>query len=319
MHVITGVGGFIGSNLAIRLLQEGNKVLGVDNFLLGTKENINELNSYQAFQFFEFDLTDREKLSNFLSLIPKDQRKKTLVWHLAANSDISAGIKDINVDYLNTFDTTVSLLEGMRDQDLDNIVFSSSSAIYGDRDGKPMAENEGPYLPISNYGAMKLSAEAVISAGCESFLSRATIFRFPNVVGERLTHGVVYDFAKKLKHDSGVLDVLGDGSQCKPYLYVNDLIDAMFLAHSCTKRNHIEIYNIAAQGDGTSVKEIAELMVKENQKKTLINYGKTDKGWIGDVSKVKYDIQKMKELGWSSKYSSLEAISIAIKWALKHV
>jgi UDP-glucose 4-epimerase len=319
MQIITGVAGFIGSNLAHHFLDAGETVLGVDNFLLGTSQNIADLRRYSDFQFSEFDVTDRVKMTAFLNSISNEERGGAVVWHMAANSDISAGILDVNVDYKNTLDSTVSVLQAMKDTGLDKLMFASSSAIYGDRDGLPMAENEGPYLPISNYGAMKLASEAVISAATESHLARAMIYRFPNVVGERLTHGVIYDFAKKLSRNSGNLGVLGDGSQCKPYLYVGDLIAAMLSASEAERSEKINIYNIAADGEGTSVKEIAELMVQMNPRKAKIQYGSGNKGWVGDVSKVSYDLTKIKEIGWISQFSSLEAVSLAAQWAVKNV
>ena len=319
MQIITGVAGFIGSNLAQHFLDAGENVLGVDNFVLGTPKNIADLRSYSTFTFSEFDVTDRVKMTAFLNLISSEERERTIVWHMAANSDISAGILDINVDYKNTLESTVSVLQAMKNTGLDKLMFASSSAIYGDRNGLPMAENEGPYLPISNYGAMKLASEAIISAATESFLTTSFIYRFPNVVGERLTHGVIYDFAKKLSRNTGKLEVLGDGSQRKPYLYIGDLITAMLSAAEADRSEKINIFNIAADGEGTSVKEIAELMVQMSPGKTEVRYGSSNKGWVGDVSKVTYDLTKIREIGWVSKLSSSEAVALAAEWAVKNV
>jgi len=190
------------------------------------------------------------------------------------------------------------------------LYFASSSAVYGEHQQR-LHEDLGPLFPISNYGAMKLSSEALISASLESFLDKVAILRFPNVVGTPATHGVILDFIRRLKSNPIQLDVLGDGTQQKTYLHVDDLVDAMLFINDNTD-NGLNYYNIGAMDDGVYVWEIAEQTVKRVAPNALITYQDSDRGWVGDVPRFYYSVDKLKKLGWRPSGSSLEAVVKAI-------
>ena len=231
---------------------------------------------------------------------------------MAANSDIQAGVVDPQVDLRNTFLTTFHTLQMMKELGIGVLAFASSSAIYGNHGTATLSEDTGPLFPISSYGAMKLASEATISAAVESFLDRAYIFRFPNVIGVPATHGVMLDFVRKLKATPGRLEVLGDGTQRKSYLHVEELIDAMFLVRekAC---DEINCFNIGADDDGVTVREIAERVVREVSPSASIAYGQGNKGWVGDVPTFKYSLEKLRRLGWQPRLGSAEAIGRAVK------
>ena len=240
------------------------------------------------------------------------------VWHLAANSDIPAGIDNPRVDLKDTFLTTFFLLKASEKYSIKKFNFSSSSAVYGDWGQKALKETLGPLKPISNYGAMKLASEAQICAAAESFLEEANIFRFPNVVGVPATHGVILDFFEKLKSDPSCLQVLGDGNQKKSYLHVSELIDAMLFVSELNERsNRIEIVNIGCSDSGILVKDIA-MMVKSLIAPTAeISYGSEDRGWVGDVPRFFYDTTYLKKMGWVPSLSSHKAVELAVKEIFK--
>jgi len=179
-------------------------------------------------------------------------------------------------------------------------------------------EDIGPLMPISNYGAMKLASEALISSALESFLDKVCIYRFPNVVGVPATHGVILDFVNKLKIDMATLEVLGNGTQQKTYLHVSELVGAMLFINFNTT-NGMNYYNIGAMDDGVLVSQIAEETIKIVYPGAIINYQQGDRGWVGDVPRFFYSVDKLKNLGWSPKMSSLEAIQKAIKEIVSQV
>lgn len=309
--LITGVAGFIGSNLARTLLAQGKTVVGLDNFCRGTKSNIADLIDRPQFAFNEVDLSD---LASFREAIAQFQAQEaiTQVWHLAANSDIPAGIDNARIDLRDTFLTTFNTLEVMKLHQIPELAFASTSAVYGDLGDTALTEDIGPLFPISNYGAMKLASEALISAGVESFLKRAYIFRFPNVIGTPATHGVILDFIHKLQKTPDVLEVLGNGSQRKAYLHVNDLIDAML---TIVKSSHepLNYFNIGADDEGIYVRDIARLVANAVSPKAAIQFGQGDKGWVGDVPRFQYSVEKLKRLGWNPRLDSAQAVEFAIK------
>lgn len=309
--LITGVAGFVGVNLAKTLLESGNRVYGMDNLSRGTNINMKPLLDSSQFEFVHLDITDADALLNTCQRLEKIESISE-VWHLAANSDIPAGIEDSGVDLKDTFMTTYHLLNVLKKLGVRKLAFASSSAIYGDHGSEPLTEDLGPFLPISNYGAMKLASEAAISAAVESFLHQAWIFRFPNVIGIPATHGVILDFINKLKDTPEKLTVLGDGSQQKGYLHVNELIEAMLWIQQRAQEK-IAIYNIGADDTGVTVKFIAQETVRTVKPNAQIEYGQGNKGWIGDVPRFIYSIEKLKKLGWQPKLSSKQAIQKAIE------
>ena len=312
--LITGVAGFIGSNLARKFLVEQKAVIGIDNLCRGSLANIASLQTNPLFAFAQLDLCD---LSAYEKCIGDYLKKESIseVWHLAANSDIPAGISDAAIDLRDTFMTTYNTLEIMKRHQIEVLAFASTSAVYGDLGERLLDEDIGPLFPISNYGAMKLASEALISASVESFLKRAYIYRFPNVIGTPATHGVILDFIAKLKKTPDQLEVLGNGSQKKGYLHVHDLIDAMLTIQE-RANDPINYFNIGAGDEGIYVRDIAQMVVQAVSPKAAIHYGEGDKGWVGDVPRFQYSVEKLKKLGWIPKLSSEQAVRLAIEQIL---
>jgi len=309
-HFITGAAGFIGSHLADSLLQRGDRVSGVDDFSLGRPGNLALARQSQSFAFYEADISRASDAMDCLRAASEWGGGPDIVWHLAANSDIAAGAADASIDFRRTLQTTFAVLEAAKSERIRRIAFASSSAIYGELE-QSLAEDSGPLLPVSNYGATKLASEALLSAACESFLEQIWIFRFPYVVGPRATHGAIFDFVGRLATKPESLKVLGDGSQTKPYLYVSELIDAMqfIVAKASDRRN---VFNIAPSGPGTSVAFIAEHVIDRVSPGIPIAYTGGDRGWIGDVPRFRYNTQRLANLGWQPRLSSDEAVLRAI-------
>jgi UDP-glucose 4-epimerase len=299
--LIIGGAGFIGSALVKKMLQDNADIIVIDKLSLGSTDYIDTA----KVEFHQIDINNTKQVLEVLQ-----GKKIDEVWHLAANSDIPAGVEDMNVDLDDTFMSTVSTLKIMREIECKKLYFASSSAVYGFNENR-LHEDIGPLLPISNYGAMKLSSEALISASLESFLDKVCVYRFPNVVGVPATHGVILDFIKKLKKDMSTLEVLGNGTQQKTYLHVSELVEAMLFINNNTD-NGMNYYNIGAMDDGVFVKQIAEETTKVISPDAKINYQKTDRGWVGDVPRFYYSVDKLKDLGWSPKMSSLEAVQRAV-------
>jgi UDP-glucose 4-epimerase len=309
--LITGVAGFIGSNLAKLFIKKGKKVIGLDNLSRGQRDNIKCLSENPNFLFIEADLSNLGACMEALAFIHGGEPIAE-VWHMAANSDIPAGVDDASVDLRDTFMTTFNTLEIMKEYKIGILVFASSSAIYGDLGEKKLVEDIGPLFPVSNYGAMKLASEAAISAAVESFLDKAFIFRFPNVIGIPATHGVMLDFVRKLKETPENLVVLGDGTQQKSYLHVEELIDAMFFIREKSRKKH-NYFNIGADDEGVTVQFIAEQVVKTVAPGASISYGQGNKGWVGDVPKFSYSVDKLLKMGWKPKMGSAQAVARAVK------
>ena len=306
--LVTGGAGFIGSHLDDALISRGHHVTVVDNLVLGRIDNIEHLQKNCKFRFIEADLLDKERMSAVFS-----EGKFDMVYHLAANSDIQKGGKDPLVDYNLTFNTTFSVLQLLKEYGIKKFFFASTSAVYGET-YDVLNEDYGPLKPVSNYGAGKLASEAFISAFSSTYGIQTWITRFPNVVGERFTHGVIYDFIRKLHNNSMELEVLGNGEQCKPYLYVKDLVDAILyvIDHAEEKYN---VYMIGPDSR-TKVKEIAAMVIEEMGLNAKIRYTGGDRGWVGDVPEFRYDLAKINRLGWTAPHNSNESVRIAIQKAL---
>lgn len=306
--LLTGGAGFIGSHLCDALIGQGHQLTVVDNLVLGRKENIRHLVDVTGFTFIKEDLLNKDSMKEIFQ-----QGQFDMVYHLAANSDIQKGSKDPMVDYELTFNTTFNILQLMRECGVKKLFFASTSAIYGET-SDCLTENYGPLCPVSNYGAGKLASEAFISAFSSTYQIQTWITRFPNVVGERFTHGVIYDFIHKLQKNPEVLEVLGNGEQCKPYVYVKDLVEGILfvIQHSGERYN---VYNLGSD-TRTKVKEIAAMVIEEMGLKADIVYTGGDRGWVGDVPEFRYDLSKVNTLGWSAKYDSNTSVRLAIQKAL---
>ena len=308
--LVTGGAGFIGSHLIEHLLKHEYEVKCIDNFSSGKIE------------FIEKNLNEIELIRGDL-LNKRDARKAVkdceIVFHLAANPDVRAGEKNTKSMFENNVIATYNLLEGMRKEGVKKIVFTSSSAVYGDAEKIPTPEDYSPLIPISIYGATKLACEAMICSYCHTFDMETIIYRFANVVGARATHGVIYDFIKKLQANREKLEILGDGKQRKSYLYIDDCIDAIF--HTLERwKNKIEIYNIGSL-DSIEVKEIADIVSKEMNAKPEYYFtgGIGGRGWRGDVKFMMLDITKIVQTGWRPKYSSRKAVELAAKWLINEI
>lgn len=306
--LVTGGAGFIGSHLCDRLLAENHSVTVVDNLVLGKKENIAHLLDHPNFKFYEQDLLHTAGMKKVF-----DEGEFEMVYHLAANSDIQKGGNDPTVDYSLTFNTTFNVLMLMKEYGVKKLFFASTSAIFGEAEGD-LNEDFGPLQPVSNYGAGKLASEAFISAFSATYQIQTWITRFPNVVGERFTHGVIFDFVKKLRQNPNELEVLGNGEQCKPYIYVKDLVDGIQFVIQHTNERY-NVYNLGPESR-TKVKEIAQMVIEEMGLNAIIHYTGGERGWVGDVPEFRYDISKIKALGWSDPKTSNEAVRTAVKKAL---
>ena len=304
--LITGGAGFIGSHLSRHLLEQGHEVICVDNFTLGSRDNVIKLMEYDGFKLVEMDASDRD---TFCKLVAEEVPE--IIYHLAANSDIQKSSVFPGIDFRNTFSTTYAVLEAMREVGVKKMFFASTSAIYGNKIGVDLKEDDGSLAPISYYGGAKLASEAFISSYAYMNGLDVTIFRFPNVIGPHLTHGVIFDFVAKLRNNPKCLEILGDGTQEKPYIYVEDLVEAiLFIMESQDKG--VNIYNIGVDGK-TSVRRIADMVCKSmglNDVEYRFTGGNI--GWKGDVPSFQYNLEKIHEKGWKARHTSDESVQATL-------
>jgi UDP-glucose 4-epimerase len=309
--LVTGGAGFIGSHLVDRLIDAGHDVRCLDNFSSGRLEFIAD-SLENGLDMIEGDL-----------LNPMDVRKAVkgcdMVYHLAANPDVRLGTDDTYVHLEQNVLATYSLLEEMRRQGVACMGFTSTSTVYGEAHQIPTPESYGPLIPISLYGASKLAAEAMVSSYCHTFDIKAVIFRFANVVGPRSTHGVTYDFVHKLRSNTKELEILGDGTQKKSYLYIDDCIDAMvFVMDKCNHR--VTLFNIGSE-DWVDVQTIADIVSGEmglTPAYTFTGGVNGGRGWKGDVKIMRLAIDKLQQMGWSPGQGSADAIRLTARWLIEH-
>lgn len=308
--LITGGAGFIGSNLAEYLAAE-NHVHILDNFSAVDDRFIRHLAESGSVRVIRGDITIERDLSAL--------DRYDIVFHLAADSDVRGGSERPQFDFKVNAEGTLNLLEYMRRKDIGEIAFASSSTVYGEATKIPTDEDYGPYLPISSYGASKMAAEGFISAYSHYYGIRGTIFRFANIVGRNSTHGVIYDFIRKLQKDRKHLEILGDGTQRKSYLHVSDCVQSMAYVHERSSRT--DIFNLGNPGT-TSVMRIAQTVVEKmklGDVQFVFKGGFEGRGWKGDVKFAELGIGKLTSTGWKNRYGSDEAVSVATEEMLPQI
>lgn len=301
--LVTGGAGFIGSHLVDALMLRGEYVCVLDNLSSGRMENVKQWMDEGNFRFMRGDL-----------LNPKDVKEAiedcSVVFHLAADPEVRVGLTNPEMHFKNNICATFNLLEAVRNSKVEAFVFASSSTIYGEAFKIPTPEDYSPLKPISVYGASKLACEALITSYACTYGFRAIILRLANIVGSRCRHGVIYDFIVKLKKNSRELEILGDGTQAKSYLYIDDCLDAMLLAFE-KSQGFVEMFNVGSE-DQVNVREIAEFVIEAmglgDVKLRCTGGVNGGRGWKGDVKNMLLDVSRLKALGWRPKYNSEGAV-----------
>jgi len=307
MHcVITGGAGFIGSYFVDRLLSDPTteKVIIYDNFSSGRKWHYQHHLADKRLEVIKGHIENTLYLEQIV-------KGANFVIHLASNPDISRAVTEPCIDFWQGTALTNSVLEAMRETGVKRLLYASGSGVYGDLGLVNGKENRGSLMPISTYGASKLAGEVLINSYCKMFGLTACAFRFGNVVGARQTHGVCFDFIKQLLKNPNELKIMGDGSQSKSYIHVEDVVDAVMLANEKLKID-FDIYNVAT-GDYITVKEIAELVAECMRLNNVeFKYTGGDRGWKGDVPVVRLNTTKIKKIGWKCKMKTREALRVSI-------
>ena len=300
MELVTGGAGFIGSHLVDALVERGSKVRVIDNFSSGREEFLANHEGSPSVEVIRGDLLDHDVVLASMDGVET-------VHHMAANPDIRLGTEVTDTDLKQGTVATYNVLEAMRVNGVGKISFASSSAVYGEADIMPTAEDYGPIMPISLYGASKLASEALITAWVGTFGAKGYIHRFANIVGPRGTHGVIFDFIHKLKRDSERLEVLGDGKQEKSYMSARDCVYSML--HVIDRMDgDSNLFNLGT-GDTCSVSRIAEIVIEESGLEGVsIEYTGGTRGWAGDVPKSYLDVKKLLETGFKPTSMAEEAI-----------
>ena len=314
--LITGGAGFIGSHLADRLMTDGQNVTVFDNLSNGSLKNLERWLENERFRFIKGDLKKPSDVKEAVKDIE-------LVFHSAANPEVRVGETDPSIHFQENLAATFNLLEAVRKSSSAKIfVFFSTSTVYGEAEILPTSEDYGPSIPISTYGASKLGCEALVSSYAYTFGLRTLILRVANVVGSRANHGVIIDFINKLETDPKRLEILGDGTQKKSYLHIEDFIDATLHLTSrfLDDEKKADIYNVGSV-DQVEVKKIAEIIAEEMElrdvKFVFTGGVDGDRGWLGDVKIMLLSIDKLMKTGWKPKYNSEQAVRLAVKAILK--
>jgi UDP-glucose 4-epimerase len=311
--LVSGGAGFIGSYLTERLLDEGYRVTVVDNFSSGRKENLQDVLDNPCLEIVEMDLKKEDaQLSNIV-------QECNIIFHFAANPEVKIGETNPKVHLEENVTATFNLLEAIRKAKTPKtIVFASTSTVYGEASQIPTPENYAPLIPISTYGASKLACEAFIASYAHTFNHRALVLRFANVIGRKSDHGVIVDFIKKIKANPRQLGILGDGTQKKSYIHIEDCVNAiMRVTERFLKGNQtVDIYNIGTKNTIT-VKEIAKIVASAmNRPRIALRFtGGVDggRGWKGDVKTMQLSIDKLLNTGWEPRYNSRQAVELATK------
>ena len=310
--LVTGGAGFIGSHLVDAMVGRGDDVLALDNLTSGNLKNLSGANEGNTFRFLEGDLKDSSGFAELLDGV-------SLVYHFAANPEVRVGQTDPSLHFNENLLATFRLLEGMRrSREARTIVFASTSTVYGEATRLPTPEDYGPMLPISTYGASKLGCESLISSYAYTHGVRGLVLRLGNCVGRRSGHGVLHDFITKLRTNPNELEILGDGSQNKSYVHIDDCIRAIVKTSDefMEAQTRVDVYNLSSP-DQVSVKRIAEIVAEEMglRDAKLRFTGGVDggRGWLGDVKVMQLSVDKLLRIGWSPELNSEEAIRKATK------
>jgi len=314
--LITGGAGFIGSHLVDRLMVDGKNVTVLDNLSNGSLKNLEQWSGNRRFKFIEGDL---KKLND----VEKAVEGIELVFHLAANPEVRVGETDPSIHFQENLVATFNLLQAMRKcASAKTFVFASTSTVYGEAEVFPTPEDYGPSIPISTYGASKLGCEAIAFSYAHTFGLHTLILRVANVVGSRATHGVIIDFIKKLETNPRRLEILGDGTQKKSYLHIEDCVNAILhVTHQFLEGGKkVDVYNVGSV-DQIEVKRIAGIVAEEMGLRDVefIFTGGVEggRGWLGDVKIMHLSIEKLMKTGWKPKYDSEKAVRLAVKAILK--
>lgn len=303
---ITGAAGFIGSTLADRLLLEGHHVIGYDNFSTGFSEFTKKTCEHNNYTLIKGDLLDTNLLEKSM------ENNIDMVFHLSANADVRFGTNHPHKDLEQNTIATFNVLEAMRKNGVKRIAFSSTGSVYGEATIIPTPENAPFPIQTSLYGASKLASESLITAYCEGFGFTGYIFRFVSILGERYTHGHVFDFYKQLISNPTKLTILGDGKQRKSYLYIQDCIDAILIAIN-TAANKVSIFNFGTNEYCEVTDSISWICDTLNLSPQLIYTGGR-RGWVGDNPFIFLDCQKIRRLGWQPKHTIKESIIKTVKF-----
>jgi UDP-glucose 4-epimerase len=302
---VTGGAGFIGSNLVEKLISLGHKVTVIDDFSTGRVKFLDSVIGNPLFQYIEGNILD-------LAVLKSAMLGSEFVIHLSANADVRHGTDDPKRDLEQNTIATYNVLEAMRKNSIYKIAFSSTGSVYGESILIPTPE-DGPYpVQTSLYGASKSACEGLISAYCEGFGIQSWIFRFVSILGERYTHGHIYDFYRMLKQNPNFLKVLGNGKQRKSYLYVQDCIDAILLAINKSK-DKVNIFNLGVNGY-VEVNDSIMWICNELGVSPVLEYSGGDRGWIGDNPFIYLDTNKIQSLGWSPKFTIQQGVIKTVKY-----
>lgn len=302
---VTGAAGFIGSNLVDRLLALGKRVVGYDNFSTGQTKFLEAASHHPNYRLVTGDTLDLPALTAAMS-------GSEFVFHFAANADVRFGLEHPRRDIEQNTLATFHVLEAMRANAIKRIAFSSTGAIYGESAVFPTPETAPFPIQTSLYGAAKLAGEGLIQAYCEGFQFKAHIFRFVSILGERYTHGHVFDFYKQLLEHPDHLRVLGNGRQRKSYLYIQDCLDAILLAIECADER-VNIFNLGDDGYCEVNDSIGWISAQLGLQPTL-NYTGGDRGWVGDNPFILLDTAKIRSLGWKPKLTIRAGVERTLQW-----
>ena len=306
---VTGAAGFIGSNLVDRLLEAGLRVIGYDNLATGQIEFLSQARQRSGFTLVKGDVLDEPALTMAM-------RGCDIVFHLAANADVRFGLEHPRKDLEQNTIATFNVLEAVRASGIRDIVFSSTGSVYGEAAVIPTPEDAAFPVQTSLYGASKLAGEGLIASYCEGFMIRGWIFRFVSILGERYTHGHVFDFYRQLLADPTRLNVLGNGKQRKSYLYIQDCIDAIFQALA-NSHDRVNIFNLGTD-EYCEINESIRWISAHLGVSPELDYSGGERGWVGDNPFIFLDTRKIRALGWKPKLSIRAGIERTLAWLIEN-